>query len=233
MKYNLDLIRCAYIRGTIKNNSNWDISEELLTKDLFELSNSEINEIENIGKEKELKLYYFKEKEELPRVSIVLGFLRNICPNSLLDVGSGRGVFLFPLLQEFSNINITSIDLLDRRVELLKNIKDGGINNLEVLKEDICTYNAQDNSFEVVTLLEVLEHIPNVLEAIKNAIRISKKFIVVTVPSKKDNNPEHIHLLTKEKLTNMFNSCGVTKLKFSGVNGHLFLIARKSDKDDR
>jgi hypothetical protein len=75
-------------------------------------------------------------------------------------------------------------------------------------------------------MLEVLEHIPNVFDAIKNACRIAKDFIVVTVPSKEDDNPEHIHLLTKEKLTKMFNDCGVTNLKFGGVNGHLFLVAR-------
>ena len=40
---------------------------------------------------------------------ILLGFLINIYPDSLLDVGSGRGVFLFPLLNEFSNLNITSL----------------------------------------------------------------------------------------------------------------------------
>ena len=83
-----------------------------------------------------------------------------------------------------------------------------------------------------MTLLEVLEHIPNVMDAIKNAINLTSKFIVVTVPSKEDNNPEHIHLLTKEKLTKLFNDLGVTNLKFSGVNNHLVLIARKSDENE-
>ena len=64
-------------------------------------------------------------------------------------------------------------------------------------------------------------------KAIKEAIRVSKQFIVITVPSKEDNNPEHIHLLTKDKLTQFFNNNGVTNLKFGGVNGHLFLVAKK------
>ena len=50
-----------------------------------------------------------------------------------------------------------------------------------------------------ITLLEVLEHIPNVGQAIKNACRIASKYIILTVPSKEDDNPEHIHLLNHRR----------------------------------
>ncbi len=225
-KYTNKLIMAAYIRGYIKAN-NISVDKELLNKDLFSLSNNDLEILEKIGKENKLKLYYFKEKENLARVNIVLGFLRNIYPSSLLDVGSGRGVFLFPLLKEFENINVTSLDILDKRIELLSNIKKGGVNNLNVLKDDICTFNERDNTYEVVTLLEVLEHIKDYKNAIKNAIRLSSSFIVITVPSKEDNNPEHINLLTKDILTKVFNENNITNLKFGSVNGHLFLVARK------
>ena len=225
MDFTFRLLMTSYIRGYIIKN-NISFREELLDKDLFELNENEIKEIESFGKEHELKLYHFKEKDDLPRVTMVLGFLKNICPSSLLDIGSGRGVFLFPLLRDFSYLNITSLDILDKRVDFLDSISKGGVNNLKALKADITNYSCPDDSYEVVTLLEVLEHIPNVFDAIKNACRIAKNFIVVTVPNKEDDNPEHIHLLTKEKLTNMFNSCGVYNLKFSGVNGHLFMIAK-------
>lgn len=226
MNYSFNDLMLAYIRGYIKNN-NINVNNNLINKDINSLDECEIIELISIGKDLDLKLYYFKEKEDLARVNIVLGFLKAIYPSSLLDVGSGRGVFLFPLLREFSYMNVTTIDILDKRVELLKYIKDGGISNLNVLKDDICTFNIEDNSYEVVTLLEVLEHIPNVGEAIKNASRIASKYIIVTVPSKEDENPEHIHLLTKEKLTKLFNEAGITNLKFGGVNGHLFMIGKK------
>ena len=48
---------------------------------------------------------------------------------------------------------------------------------------------------------------------------------MVTVPSKPDNNPEHIHLLTKDKLTRIFNEAGCEKLHLDGVEGHLFMVA--------
>ncbi len=224
--YTNKLIECSYIRGYVKQN-NIEINNVLLTKPLLELTYNEIDELLEIGKQKQLKLYYFKDKEDLPRVTIVLGFLKNIYPTSILDVGSGRGVFLFPLLREFPNTNITSIEILPNRLELLNTIRLGGIDNLEVHNQDLTNLTFKDNSFEVVTILEVLEHIKEVKQAIKEAIRVSKRFIVITVPSKEDNNPEHIHLLTKDIFIKIFNEYGITNLKFSGVNGHLFLVAKK------
>ena len=229
--YNLDntLLMCAYIRGyIINNNNNIYISNNLiLHKNLFDLTKNEIEELISIGKKEDLKLYYFKEKNELPRITKTIGFLKNIYPTSLLDIGSGRGLFILPLLKTFPNINVTSIDILPKRVEMFKYLHDGGIENINSYLDNITTTKIENNSYEVVTLLEVLEHIEDVKKAIENAVRISKKYIVITVPSKPDDNPEHIHLLTKEVLSNIFNELNITNLKFGGVNGHLFLIVTK------
>lgn len=220
----LNRIKTSYIRGYLKGKN---IDNDLVNKDLDLLDDLECDKLDEIGRTNNLKLYYFKEKEDLARIKIVLGFLKGICPNNLLDVGSGRGVFLFPLLRDFPYIEVTSIDILDKRIELLNYIKLGGMRNLNPVRANICDIDFADNSFDVVTLLEVLEHIPNVRKAVSNAVRIAKNFIVVTVPSKEDDNPEHIHLLTKDILINIFNECKVTNLKFGGVNGHLFLVAKK------
>ncbi len=194
-------------------------------KSSCELSLGNEEEIFRFAGENGFKIYHFKKKDVLPRVHKVLGFLKSIYFENLLDVGSGRGVFLFPFLEGFPYIEVTSIDILDKHVEMLSDIKNGGIDRLNVAKADICTQPFPDKSFDVITLLEVLEHIPDVKKAIKSAVKMAKKYIVVSVPSKEDNNPEHIHLLTKNLLTEYFNECGVTKLHFDGVNGHLLMIA--------
>jgi len=180
-----------------------------------------------LGRDAGLKSHYFKRHEALPRVRAAMGFLRGVQPQSLLDVGSGRGVFLFPFMREFPRVPVTSLDLLDRRVALLAAIHDGGVENLTALKADVCTWDAPDGAFDVVTLLEVLEHIPDVGAAVKNAVRLARRYVVVTVPSKPDDNPEHIHLLTKPALTALFGAAGCDDLRFDGVPGHLFMVARK------
>lgn len=211
----------SYVRGMLKERSG-----ALLTKPLDELTDEDCAQLLEMGKVAGLKTHYFKRHEALPRVKTVIGFLRGIQPESLLDVGSGRGVFLFPFIREFPWVPVTSLDILDKRVTLLNAIHDGGMENLTSLKASICDWDAPEKSFDVVTLLEVLEHIPDVRAAVKNAERLARRYVVVTVPSKPDNNPEHIHLLTKPVLTELFGAAGCDDLHFDGVPGHLFMVAK-------
>lgn len=223
----------AYVRGTFGKTGAPPLPSELLETPLEALTDSELAQIIGAGVQAGMKLYHFKKKEDLPRVSAVLGFLRGVRPQSLLDVGSGRGAFLFPFLREFPEVPVTSVDLLPHRVELLQAVAAGGMERLTALQEDVCAWDAPDGSFDVVTLLEVLEHIPEVGRAVENAVRLARRYVVVTVPSKPDNNPEHIHLLTKEKLTALFAAAGCEKLKYGGVNGHLLAIASLNQPKER
>lgn len=180
-------------------------------------------------KKPDMKLHYFKEKDNLARVDCVLGCLRGIVYGdgckTLLDVGSGRGVFLFPLLCEFPNLDVSSIDVLPFRTELLSILNEGGIKNLHPYNADICTWEHPRKSFDVVTALEVLEHIPDTDAAVKNIVRLAKKYVIVSVPSKPDNNPEHIHLFTNKDLEDVFVRHGAKKIKFISVKNHRIMMA--------
>lgn len=219
-------LAAAYVRGMGRQNSVL-LPPVLLETPLEGLSQDEIETIFHAGEAAGLRMYHFKKKELLPRVKTVLGFLQSVQPESLLDVGSGRGAFLFPFLNQFPWTRVTAADILPHRVQMLQAIADGGIENLTVLERNICHWTQEENQFDVVTLLEVLEHIPDVDQAVANAVRLAKRFVVVSVPSHPDDNPEHIHLLTKEILTGLFTNAGCRKLHFDGVNGHLILIASK------
>ena len=179
----------------------------------------------------ERKDHYFKAKEDLPRVKAVMGFLQGVIPTgqcrSLLDVGSGRGAFLFPMLRDFPTLEVTSIDILPHRVELLECLHEGGIDNLHPILGDICTFDASDSSFDVVTMLEVMEHIPDTEAVVRNAVRLAKNYIVVSVPSKPDDNPEHIHLFSNEDLKSLFLKHGCKKVKFISVTNHRIMVAQR------
>ena len=226
-RYNMKFALAA-VRGYIKRCGKAGIVEQrLLDLPLSELSTDDAMSIIDAAKGLDIKLYHFKNSDrQLPRVTKVLGFLRGIYFESLLDVGSGRGVFLIPFLEEFSHIDTYSVDILEKRVEMLSDLSFGGIDNLNVRMANICEQPYPNKSVDVVTMLEVLEHIPDVAAAIRSAVNMAKKYVVVTVPSKEDDNPEHIHLLTKDALTEYFSKAGATKLSFGGVPGHLFMIAK-------
>ena len=217
----------AYLRGRIAQDPCPELYRELMEKPLDELTEKDTAALISYGAEHGLKLYHFKIKDDLPRVRAVLGVLYGIQPQNLLDIGSGRGVFLFPFMRDFPYVPVTSVDILPHRVEMLKSIAAGGMTKLEARNENICTWEASDESYDVVTMLEVLEHIPDAEAAVRNAVRMAKRFVIVSVPSHPDSNPEHIHLFTKDMLTEMFTSAGCRKLNFSGVNGHMILVAGK------
>lgn len=179
----------------------------------------------DVGKAAGLKVHYFKRAELLPRVRLVLGFLHGIGFDSLLDVGSGRGAFLWPFLEAFPDKEVHVVDVLEQRVALHRAVAAGGTFRLHVHEGDVRELDLPDNSVDVVTLLEVLEHIPDAEGAVRSAARIARKHVVVTVPSKPDDNPEHIHLFTREILDGLFRRVGFPKLNFGAVPGHLFMVA--------
>lgn len=216
----------AWLRGHALRTGVPAIDNELLEMPLEVLTDEELCAIVAAGEQAGQKLYSFKTgKAELPRVRRVLSFLHGIEFETLLDVGSGRGVFLLPFMEEFPHVQVTSLDLLEKRVTFLNELAAGGYSRLMAYEKNICDHPFSDNCFDMVTLLEVLEHIPEVDKAVAAAVKMAKQYVVVSVPSKPDDNPEHIHLLTKEILTDLFAEAGCTKLHFDGVNGHLILMA--------
>lgn len=74
-------------------------------------------------------------------------------------------------------------------------------------------------------MLEVMEHIPGKIAVVKNAIRLARNYIIVSIPSKPDDNPEHIHLFSNEDLTSLFMDNGCSKVKFMSVTNLKVMVA--------
>ena len=105
-----------------------------------------------------LKLHRFKKTAMLPRVRAVIGILRNLMPTTLADIGSGRGVFLWPLLDVFPHLQVTAIERDERRLAHLEAVRRGGIENLHTIHADAAQLPLPDHAFNITTALEVLEH---------------------------------------------------------------------------
>src|SRR5262249_27765160 len=153
-------------------------------------------ELLELGRNAGLKLHRFKRTIELPRVRAVLGVLRGIAPCTLLDIGSGRGVFLWPLLDAFPELPVIAVEPDAQHRANLEAVQRGGIERLRILATNAQDLACADGAFDVVTVLEVLEHQINPMQLAREAVRVARRFVVVSVPSTPDENPEHVQLFT-------------------------------------
>ena len=177
------------------------------------------------GKANGLKMHRFKRTLDLPRVRAVLGVLQGIQPAELLDAGTGRGVFLWPLLDAFADLPVTVIDVLDHRVEMLKAVHRGGVDRLSVHRMSMTDLEFPDNTFDVATALEVLEHLEDPARTARELVRVARRFVIASVPSKEDDNPEHIQLFDKKAFAALFTEAGARTAKVTYVRGHMICVA--------
>jgi len=101
---------------------------------------------------------------------------QHIYGNSVLDVGCGRADFL-KLIKP--NYKIAGIEINRKRVEYCNKILGKNVVIIGNLEEKI---NLEDSSYDTIICMEVLEHLVNPKEALKELTRISRKRIIITVP---------------------------------------------------
>jgi ubiquinone/menaquinone biosynthesis C-methylase UbiE len=178
------------------------------------------------GRASGLKLHRFKRTLELPRVRAVIGVLRALEPASLLDIGTGRGVFLWPLLEAFPDLSVTAVEPDERRRGHLEAVSRGGFHRLAVVGADASRLDFADRSFDVVTALEVLEHQRDPGPMAREAIRIARRFVIASVPSKADDDPEHVQLFTRVSLEALLKGAGAASVRIEHVLNHTIAVAR-------
>lgn len=217
-------LAAAYVRGKLRLAPG--IDPALFDTPLDALDELQCDALVQLGQAQELRLHRFKRTMGLPRVAKALGVLKGIIPTELLDIGSGRGAFLWPLLDTFPWLPITALDTLDYRVADIQAVRDGGMTNLTAVHGDATQLPFDDQQFDVVTLLEVLEHIPDTAAALDQVCRVARRFVVLSVPSKPDDNPEHLHLFDAARLELLLHQAGASRTTFDYVPGHLIAVAR-------
>ena len=183
-------------------------------------------EVVGWGRGQGLRIHKFKRNAELPRVRRVLGILRSMQPDTLVDVGSGRGTFLWPLLASFPGVQVTAVDHSDVRARDLGAVRRGGVERLEVVQADAQVLPLEDRSADVVTLLEVLEHLPEPSRAAERALAIARRHVIATVPSKADDNPEHIQLFSQKSLGALFLDAGAEAVAIEHIHGHILAVVK-------
>ena len=223
--HHYQMLGSAFVRGRSLTDGNPELPSDLLHTPLEQLDDPQRASLFQAGVAAGLRMNKFKKTMGLPRVKRVLGVLRCVCPTAILDIGSGRGAFLWPLLDEFPQTDVTAIDHSPQRAMDLQAVHDGGIQRLTAHQDDVTNLSFDNDQFDVVTMLEVLEHIPLTEAALSEVCRVARRFVILSVPSKEDDNPEHIHLFNEDRLRSLLQQSGVWHVGFDYVPGHIVAVA--------
>lgn len=174
----------------------------------------------------------------------VLEVLRSIQPNgSLLDFGAGVGTFAKELLRTFNLTKLVGADLLPRPDELPESIEwiQSDLNDSLLLP---------DASFDVITAVEVIEHLENPRAAFRELKRLLRPngILVLSTPNQESlrsyitlmlnghfasfrsqNYPAHITALLSEDFVRICRETGFASPNFRYTNmGRIPMMTRYS-----
>lgn len=136
----------------------------------------------------------------------------NICKQYLkgriIEVGCGSGEFLRIIKENTNECKIHGFDFSESAVERCKKIIPEG----EFQKGDIYSMQYQDNLFDVVLCLEVLEHLEKPKIALNELKRICKKGgkIIITIPNGVfDDYVGHLNFWTEQEFKSFLGESGL------------------------
>lgn len=110
---------------------------------------------------------------------MLINEIKILKPNSILDAGCGEGFTLQKIQDLHIGAKLEGVDNSKEAVLLAKryfpdlSIKEGSIYDLPY----------QKNTFDLVISTEVLEHLEDPKKALQELVRVSKKYILISVPN--------------------------------------------------
>ena len=125
----------------------------------------------------------------------------------VLELGCGVGIFTKLLAKKVKNGIIEAVDLSEKSVAVAKNeLKDR--NNIHFDVADVVKYQPKNSDFDMITLMDVIEHIPleHHAELFANLAKIAteKTNILINIPNPqyigyaRINHPESLQVIDQE-----------------------------------
>lgn len=99
---------------------------------------------------------------------------------SVLDAGCGNGYFCRWISGKVPLHRVAGLDVSPTRVALSQQRHPG----IDFRAGDVTALPFGDREFDVVTCIEVLEHLPDPLPALREILRVARRYAIVTVPDR-------------------------------------------------
>ncbi len=153
-------------------------------------------------------------------------FLQSRVKGKILDMGGGMGAYAHALVEKGH-----SVTLAEKNTECLKEVRKLGI---PVVDMNTTSWSDLKGKFETVMLIEVLEHVENYRDFLKNVVDCATDRILLTVPCNDEFQKlfeagltynhiavtDHLHQFTSKDISSLLNELGCRFKMHTG--SHLF-----------
>lgn len=143
-------------------------------------------------------------------------------PTSLLDVGCGEGVLVHKWAQRLAQARVVGIDLEEPSIQAGWRERQAPNLDYKVMRAESLPFT--DDEFDLVTAIEVLEHVPDPEHTLSEMARCGERHLLVSVPrepvwrmlnmargaylSELGNTPGHLNHWSRRSFTKLLSRYG-------------------------
>lgn len=111
--------------------------------------------------------------------SSLISLAKTLKAESILDAGCGEGFTMDKLIQNQMGKRVEGVEYSKEAIALGKKL----FPHLTIRQGSVYNLPYKDNSFDLIICTEVLEHLEEPAKAIKEMLRVSKKYLIISVPN--------------------------------------------------
>ncbi|OGH24796.1 MAG: hypothetical protein A3B47_00245 [Candidatus Levybacteria bacterium RIFCSPLOWO2_01_FULL_39_24] len=111
--------------------------------------------------------------------STLISLIKPLNADSILDAGCGEGFTMNKLRENGLGKKIEGVEYSKESIDFGKKL----FPNLTIKQGSVYDLPYKDNSFDLIICTEVLEHLESPTKALKEMLRVSNKYLVISVPN--------------------------------------------------
>jgi 2-polyprenyl-3-methyl-5-hydroxy-6-metoxy-1,4-benzoquinol methylase len=109
----------------------------------------------------------------------LISLIKSLETESILDAGCGEGFTMDKLIKSGIKAKLEGIEYSKESISFARKL----FPNLIIKQASIYDLPYKDNSFDLVVCTEVLEHLREPEKAVKEMLRVSRKYLIISVPN--------------------------------------------------
>ena len=155
-------------------------------------------------------------------INLIRSQIKNKSIKSVLEVGCGIGLNIFPLAKDFPEVKFTGIDISSTGIDLCKKqlASSNEYKNISFFEENALNLTFASNSFDLTFTVVALEQMNQIkTQVIENIKRVTLYKIVLIEPFKNVNKNliNKIHMKNSDYLDLSYNDIDIIGFKISDI----------------